>query len=151
MLAGAGREDAGRFAASVPFCQAAMVLSQKYFIGAAMLPKRTGLPRARPSIRRDRPVRRRSTEIGNGWFDGLANRGNAGTVRSRAWHAGDRLDAAGNAFGQGANRTAVAVVEDEDILHGRLLYGPMQKRPDPVRLLVHSAGSVLCAGFSAKT
>ena len=39
----------GRFAGQgAPFCQVAMVPSQKYFIGAAMLPKRQGAARARP-------------------------------------------------------------------------------------------------------
>src|SRR5579872_2718303 len=77
---------AAGFPASAPDTHRLEVLSRKYFRGAAMLPKRVGLPSTSPSaVRRSSSVTYGGPLGGIGMAAASLSADTAGTVRSRAW------------------------------------------------------------------
>ena len=95
---GLGRsEHAGRLAREPPLTHSALVPSRKYFSGAAMLPKRVGLPTTRPAHSADRHAWRRAVpRSGTAAAALFGRRGycrNGAQARLRTRH---RLNAAAN-------------------------------------------------------
>ena len=109
---------------SSPLSRSRAVPSQKYFIAAAMLPNRVGLPKASAAnIRTGHAFRHKGTV----WRDAVAVASQtvetAGTVRIRARQPGTGSDARAIRWAVG-NRTMMRVIENRDFLHiERLQFG----------------------------
>lgn len=84
-----GGEHAGRLARQAPENHRLLALSMKYFMGAAMLPKWVGLPRARPSqFFMSSRVQYGAPSSGTAGAVASHTEDTGGTVRSLAWQPG---------------------------------------------------------------